>query len=64
MLYWLYETFHINLLHYITVRATIGFFVGVHIGHRFLLDQLKKEAAKQKQKSLVISFDTHPKNIL
>lgn len=28
MLYWLYETFHINLLHYITVRATIGFFVG------------------------------------
>lgn len=28
MLYWLYETFHINLFHYITVRATIGFFVG------------------------------------
>lgn len=44
--------------------ATIGFFDGVHIGHRFLLDQLKQEAAKQKKKSLVISFDTHPKNIL
>lgn len=44
--------------------ATIGFFDGVHVGHRFLLDRLKAEAKQRGKKSLVISFDVHPKTIL
>jgi riboflavin kinase/FMN adenylyltransferase len=44
--------------------ATIGFFDGVHIGHRFLLENLKKEAALLNKKSMVISFEQHPKTII
>lgn len=44
--------------------ATIGFFDGVHLGHRFLLDALRTEAALRKLPSLVISFDKHPKEVL
>ncbi len=44
--------------------ATIGFFDGVHIGHQYLLGQLNKHAAEREQKSLVISFDQHPRKVL
>lgn len=44
--------------------ATIGFFDGVHLGHRHLLHILQKEAAALNKMSLVISFDKHPKTIL
>jgi riboflavin kinase/FMN adenylyltransferase len=47
-----------------TFIATIGFFDGVHLGHRYLLQLLKDEAKKAGKKSLVISFDKHPKTIL
>lgn len=47
-----------------TFVATIGFFDGVHIGHRFLLSKLKEEASKRGKKTLVISFDVHPKTVL
>lgn len=40
--------------------ATIGFFDGVHLGHRFLLDDLRSEAAKKGFKSLVVTFSNHP----
>ncbi|MBQ0007300.1 MAG: bifunctional riboflavin kinase/FAD synthetase [Prevotellaceae bacterium] len=40
--------------------ATIGFFDGVHLGHRFLLDDLKREAAKRSCKTLIITFSNHP----
>ena len=40
--------------------VTIGSFDGVHKGHQFLLDQLKKEAHSNKLKSLVITFEPHP----
>jgi len=41
--------------------ATIGFFDGVHIGHRFLIDQVKRLATEKELKSLLITFDTHPR---
>lgn len=56
-------TDHSNLPHDSFV-ATIGFFDGVHLGHRFLLQQLKDKAMFYGKKSLVISFDVHPKTVL
>ena len=44
--------------------ATIGFFDGVHAGHQFLIDVLKKEAANRQQKSMVITFAAHPQTVL
>ncbi|MBN1463529.1 MAG: riboflavin biosynthesis protein RibF [Paludibacteraceae bacterium] len=47
-----------------TFVATIGFFDGVHAGHRFLLQILKDEASRLGKQSLVISFQAHPKSVL
>lgn len=44
--------------------ATIGFFDGVHIGHRYLIDQVKEEAAKRGLPSAVITFPVHPRKVL
>ncbi len=44
--------------------ATIGFFDGVHSGHRFLIEQVKSEARKKNLPSAVITFPVHPRKIL
>ncbi|MBK5719990.1 riboflavin biosynthesis protein RibF [Dysgonomonas sp. Marseille-P4677] len=44
--------------------ATIGFFDGVHTGHRFLIEQVKQEAAKRGLPSAVITFPIHPRKVL
>lgn len=44
--------------------ATIGFFDGVHIGHRFLIEQVKREAARRGLPSAVITFPVHPRKVL
>lgn len=44
--------------------ATIGFFDGVHRGHRFLIDHLKKTAQEDGLQSMVITFDEHPRKVL
>lgn len=44
--------------------ATIGFFDGVHLGHRFLLNELKTYAAQFGLESLVVSFVDSPQRIL
>jgi len=44
--------------------ATIGFFDGVHIGHRFLIDQVKQEAESRNLPSAVITFPVHPRKVL
>lgn len=40
--------------------ATIGFFDGVHLGHRFLIDQVKKISQEEGLESAVITFPSHP----
>lgn len=42
--------------------ATIGFFDGVHSGHRYILSELKKISAQENLESLIVSFKNHPKN--
>ena len=44
--------------------ATIGFFDGVHKGHRFLLSELRRVAAENGLQSAVLTLDEHPETIL
>ena len=44
--------------------ATIGFFDGVHRGHRFLIRQLTRYAAGHDLVSLLITFRTHPRQVM
>ena len=41
--------------------ATIGFFDGVHLGHNYLLEQLKLEAQQRNMQSVVVTFANHPR---
>ena len=41
-----------------------GFFDGVHLGHRFLLEQLVKAARERGDWSMVVTFWPHPRNVL
>ena len=44
--------------------ATIGFFDGVHRGHRYLIDQMITVATEAGMESMVITFDRHPRQVL
>jgi len=44
--------------------ATIGYFDGVHRGHRFLISHVIDEAKRSKLPSMVITFDRHPREVL
>lgn len=44
--------------------ATIGFFDGVHRGHRFLINQVKEVAAKDGLYSALITFPVHPRQVI
>ncbi len=41
-----------------------GFFDGVHLGHRFLIERLIDEAHRRGTQSLIITFWPHPRNVL
>ncbi len=43
--------------------CTIGFFDGVHRGHQFLIRQVRAEAVRRGGRSLVITFDRHPRTV-
>lgn len=47
-----------------SLAATIGFFDGVHLGHRFLIDELKGIAKEKQLPSAVITFPEHPRAVL
>lgn len=44
--------------------ATLGFFDGVHLGHRFLIERLKEKAQAARLPSLLITFSPHPREVL
>lgn len=48
----------------ISFVATVGFFDGVHIGHRHLINQVKAEAQRRTLPSAVITFPVHPRKVL
>ncbi len=43
---------------------TIGTFDGVHLGHRKIIDQLKKEAQKINGETVIITFYPHPRKVI
>lgn len=44
--------------------ATIGFFDGVHLGHQFLISNIIKQGKAAQLKTIVITFDRHPRQVL
>jgi len=46
------------------VVVSVGSFDGLHKGHRFVLETLKKEAKKLNAESLVLTFEPHPRIVL
>lgn len=44
--------------------ATIGFFDGVHLGHRYVLKQVVAMAGEEHLQSLVVTFCEHPRSVL
>lgn len=44
--------------------ATIGCFDGVHLGHRYLISQVRDEARKQGLRSMLITFPVHPRQVM
>jgi len=43
---------------------TIGVFDGVHLGHKYLISQLKEQAKQQNLLSGVVTFQHHPQEVL
>lgn len=46
-----------------SIALTIGNFDGVHLGHRFVLDRIKRSLGED-EKLVVISFNPHPATVL
>lgn len=44
--------------------ATVGFFDGVHRGHRFLIDKVMATAHQMRMSPTVITFAIHPRQVL
>ena len=44
--------------------VVVGVFDGLHLGHHYLLDELRRAAAAHSAKPVVITFDHHPDEIL
>jgi riboflavin kinase/FMN adenylyltransferase len=44
--------------------VSIGNFDGVHLGHQFILDQLRQGAAARSARSVAVTFDPHPLRVL
>ncbi|TVQ67942.1 MAG: bifunctional riboflavin kinase/FAD synthetase [Balneolaceae bacterium] len=43
---------------------TVGTFDGVHAGHRALIHQVLRRAQQRKARSVIVTFDPHPRDII
>ena len=43
---------------------TLGTFDGIHLGHKKIIETVVKKATLNGGRSLIITFDTHPRNVL
>jgi riboflavin kinase/FMN adenylyltransferase len=46
------------------IFVVVGVFDGLHLGHLYLLEELRRAAAAHKAKPVVVTFDHHPDEIL
>jgi riboflavin kinase / FMN adenylyltransferase len=53
-----------NLPAFRNAVITIGTFDGVHMGHRQIIDKLKKEAAAINGETVIITFHPHPRKVV
>ena len=44
--------------------VTVGFFDGVHLGHRAVLDRTVAAARERRIRSVAVTFDRHPREVL
>ena len=44
--------------------VTVGTFDGVHLGHKALIETVVRKAKERNARSVVISFDPHPRDII
>src|ERR1700693_789980 len=44
--------------------VTVGFFDGVHLGHRAVLARTVEQAKEKSVRSVAITFDRHPREVL
>lgn len=43
---------------------TVGTFDGVHAGHRAIMDTVAQKAKEREARSVIVTFDPHPRNII
>ncbi|MEX2364715.1 MAG: adenylyltransferase/cytidyltransferase family protein, partial [Balneolaceae bacterium] len=53
-----------NVEHAPNTVITVGTFDGVHQGHRALIDSVVSKAKKRDARSVVVTFDPHPREII
>jgi riboflavin kinase/FMN adenylyltransferase len=44
--------------------ATIGFYDGVHLGHRLVIGEVRRLAAERGSRTAVVTFDRHPASVV
>ena len=44
--------------------VAVGMFDGVHAGHRFVIDELKRLGVRYDMQPVVVTFDVHPKSVI